>query len=257
MRLRDREDAFAWLAFTIPGIDTRKGALKFELRKDSPLSAPAPRFALSPAVLAAYSLSQSDDIGFRAIEYYGKLCTREQAVEYKLGYHLAEHRLIFPVFYSDGVLGGLIGRCMLKNCASHERWFNYDEGHFKKGRMLMGAERPIDKDKPLVVVEGPSDAIYLRARGIPNVLALMGCEFSDEQVALLLAYRQPIVPLFDDDTAGRAALAKFKKAVGNQTRLLPFQYPTSAYKEKKADPRQIPEECLPDLVASFGRLRFK
>jgi len=248
----DRQDAVSWIYENCEEAQTAERSVDFTLTKGE--EEERRRFVLSKNTMVAYPLSAQDDIGYRALEYYGNLCTRAQADEYRLGYHLKYHRLLFPIFHSDGELAGIVGRCMLPK--AKQRWFNYDEEFFKKGRVLMGSELPLVQG-PIIVVEGPSDFIFLRSCGVPNVRALLGAEFSQWQVRALLDYGRDIVPLFDHDKAGLAAKAKFRKIVGAQRRLLTFKYPASAFKDGKADPRMIPRGDVPQLLKSIGTVRFR
>lgn len=133
------------------------------------------------------------------------------------------------------------------------RWYNYDEGFFKKGLCLGGAELSLEPG-PIVVVEGPSDYISLRARGVKNVRSTFGSEFSDAQLQMLIDYGRDLVPMFDIDEAGIAARRKFIKAVNGRRRLLPVTYPQSAFEDGKADPRNIAACDIPKLIASFGKV---
>ena len=213
------------------------------------------RFVLSKASLMAYPLDADKGIGYRAIDFMSEdmgytFCTHQQADEYQLGYDLQNDRLIFPVFHPDGELAGLIGRSMRRN--PKFRYYNYDEGEFKKSLTLMGAEQPLVPGHPVVVVEGPTDYIYLRSCGVRNVRAFMGAKFSDFQLEMICGYGFPVVPLFDRDKAGMDAAYKIRQMIGNRVRLKSFRYPTGSGK----DPRSIPRVLVPKLVASFGKLSF-
>jgi len=106
-----------------------------------------------------------------------------------------------------------------------------------------------------VVVEGPTDFIIMKSLGVPNVMALMGAEYSDFQFDLIASYRLPVVPLFDHDKAGINALYKFRAhAKKTRLRILPFRYPDSCFVDGKADPGSLTEESVGELVKSFGNL---
>lgn len=246
-----KSQAVAWLLQRYPNSRVSSSGVLFEGREEVRVK----RFVLSPAVLQAYPLSASNGIGYRAIDYLSSemgytFCTHEQADEYRLGYDLANHRLIFPVFHPDGELAGLIGRAMKPNAKL--RYYNYDEGEFKKSLTLMGADQPIVRGHPVVVVEGPTDYIYLRSCGVNNVRAFLGAKFSEFQIGMICDYGLPVVPLFDRDQAGHEAAQKFREMAGNRVRIKSFRYPTGSGK----DPRSIPRVDVPKLVASFGKLSF-
>jgi hypothetical protein len=254
----DRQSALTWIYKEFPSLLEKRGKAMFVFSKED--EAVKGRFVLAKSALAAYPLDQSNRIGYRAVQHprpphNRPLCSEAQADLYHLGYDLRYHRIIYPVFHDDGELAGLIGRCMLPSCPKEDRWFNYDEGKFKKSRCLMGAELPVDQDHPIVVVEGPSDYIVMRSLGVPNVRAFMGAEYSEFQFNMVASYGLPIVPLFDCDKAGIEALGKFrKKASKNGLRLLPFRYPQAAFVNGKADPGNLTEESISELLASFKQV---
>lgn len=248
----DRSDAVSWIYELLPEVSSEKRGAIFKARSEKVEG----RFVLSTAVLSAYPLSADNDIGYRAIAYMD-LCSREQADEFGLHYDRRHHRIIFPVHHPDGQLAGLIGRSMLQNVPKKDRWYNYDEGHFKKGRCVMGSHLPLVPGAPVVVVEGPSDYIFLRSCGVPNVRATMGADFNAHQVEIILATGHDLVPLFDKDPAGQAATRKFRKIVDGRARMLSVTYPKDHLNpDGTADPRSVGREGVAKLVASFGRPSF-
>ncbi|MBD3260873.1 MAG: toprim domain-containing protein [Candidatus Altiarchaeales archaeon] len=237
-----------WLYQRFPKI--RTADRPFKLLEEAGEKREHPRFTLPPSVLAAYSLSADNGIGYRAIDYWGK-CSREQADEYKLGYDRKHHRIIVPVFHEDNVLAGLVGRTMLKGVVGN-RWYNYDKGKFKTGRAILGIHRPI-KDAPIVVVEGPGDYINLTAMGIPNVYCIFGSEFTNWQVDNIVKWNKPVVPMFDFDKPGFIAKRKFIKAVAHRVKIWGFEYPSAAFDENgKADPGAIPHDEAEFLLSTFS-----
>jgi len=208
------------------------------------------RFELPKMAMAAYPLDAHDEIGYRAVDYYGK-CSREQADEYHLGYDYRYHRLVVPIYHEDGVLAGITGRHMTDNFHGN-RWYNYDPGEFRTGFVIDGQEQPLE-DGPIVVVEGPGDRINLRAMGIPNVCSLLGAEFSKWQVENLVKFGRPIVPMFDFDAAGFKGKNKFIKMVNRRVEIWGYEYPAAAFDEDgKADPGSIPHNEAEFLLSTFS-----
>lgn len=78
------------------------------------------------------------------------------------------------------------------------------EPDFPKGQTLFGYWRLAPKVDQVVLVEGPLDAIWLWAAGLP-ALAVLGSRLSPEQVVLLEGRVQRAVLCFDSDAAGRLA----------------------------------------------------
>lgn len=247
-----KKQALSWLYTIFPEME-QVGLGSYTRIRDflSRNQEPAQRFVLPNTALKAYSLSADDSIGYRAIDYWGK-CSREQADAFRLGYDRKNHRIIFPVFHSDGCLAGLIGRSMLRSTPKEFRWFNYDEGLFKKSLCLMGAELPLE-DGPIVVVEGPSDYINLRAGGVRNVRALMGSSPSETQVGIIISYDLPVVPLLDADKAGRIGRVKLMKMIEHRVPIWGFRYPSPAFDDRgEADPGGIPKDSMEELISSFS-----
>lgn len=244
-----KSQAVAWILQRFPDsrVASRRGLF------ETPYSDAEQRFVLSPAVLEAYPLSADNGIGYRALDYLSdqmgyQFCSHDQADMYHLGYDLKNHRLVFPVYHSDGALAGLVGRAMRDGVKN--RYYNYDEGLFKKSLTLMGAEQPVDPAHPVVVVEGPTDYTYLRSCGVKNLRGFMGANFSETQAEMVMDLGLPVVPLFDLDQAGRDAQKKFREIASRRVRIKSFRYPPGSGK----DPRSIPRHLITNLVESFGRL---
>jgi len=198
-------EALAWLYDKFPHIDRvrvkAEGPFKFvtepESNEDDNI--------LSPAVMAAYSMSANKDMGYRAAYYYNEW-SREDCDELGIGYDRLHHRIIFPVNNSRGDYVGLIGRSMTGG--PKYRWYNYDKDKFKLSRCLLGDHLTIDSKHSINLFEGTSDYFDMLNRGIPNPRSLMGAEFSDWQVDKLLSYDKHINIILDNDKAGKKASIK-------------------------------------------------
>jgi hypothetical protein len=240
--LRTDNQAAAWLLKNFSVGPSDAGELQLTSSDDTVAEE---RFTLPETVMAAYPLDlEGDRYGWRAIEYL-RLCAPETAERLRLGYDRRNHRLVFPVRWRDGQIAGLIGRAMRPG--DRLRYYNYDEGSFKKSLCLMGDHLPLVKG-PLVVCEGPTDFVHLVDCGIDNPRAFMGAEFSTQQLNLLLSLERDIVAMFDADPAGRAALGKFCKAIAGRRRIYTVQYPSTSFRDGKADPRQVPKAQLRQMV---------
>lgn len=97
------------------------------------------------------------------------------------------------------------------------RWpgddFDADDGRprykvasgFEVSRVVYGLNEALDQSSdslPLIVVEGPFKVCYLAQRGFSNTVSTFMSSISDEQAAILIATKRPIVLLFDGDDAG-------------------------------------------------------
>jgi len=68
----------------------------------------------------------------------------------------------------------------------------------------------VDQDQPLLLVEGPFDALKAYQFGWHNVAAVLG-SLSRAQEALLVSLKIPFVCAFDNDDAGRAYFSRLRK----------------------------------------------
>jgi len=64
------------------------------------------------------------------------------------------------------------------------------------------ALKDINNEGKVIIVEGNMDAIKLSAKGIKNVIALMGVSISLEQVSILKRLNKQIILMLDNDQAG-------------------------------------------------------
>jgi DNA primase len=79
---------------------------------------------------------------------------------------------------------------------------------YKKRFILYGlywAREAIRRENRAVVVEGYTDLIRLRERGVETVVTTSGTSLTEEHARLLRRYAGQVVLLFDSDTAGSAA----------------------------------------------------
>jgi DNA primase len=64
-----------------------------------------------------------------------------------------------------------------------------------------------------VLVEGNFDVLSLHARGVANVVGILGTAFTPEQAKLLKRYAPSVVFMLDGDRAGREAVRKSRAAI--------------------------------------------
>ena len=90
--------------------------------------------------------------------------------------------------------------------AEQPRYINSpNSDYFHKGKILWNYDVAKRYDT-IYVVEGFMDALSLITAGIPNVVALMSCEMTDEQYRLL--YGKDLILGLDNDVAGNRATCK-------------------------------------------------
>ncbi len=79
---------------------------------------------------------------------------------------------------------------------------------FPRNQIVYGLSEALEseKDRPLIVVEGPFKLFHLFQSGFSNTVATFGVSLSDEQAELLVATGRSLVLLFDGDQAGIAGM---------------------------------------------------
>lgn len=118
-------------------------------------------------------------------------------------------RVMFPIWDRQGRVIAFGGRILGEGTP---KYLNSPETPlFHKGRELYAHPQAFgvkDKDAPLIVCEGYTDALALYQGGYTRVVAPLGTALTPEQIALL--WRMSCEPLlcFDGDTAGQKALSR-------------------------------------------------
>jgi DNA primase len=87
---------------------------------------------------------------------------------------------------------------------------------YTKGQMLFGihqARHAIRQGEVAVLVEGNFDVVSLHARGVANVVGILGTAFTTEQAKLLKRFAPDVVFMLDGDNAGRKAVRLSREAV--------------------------------------------
>jgi len=136
-------------------------------------------------------------------------------------------RLVFPIHDALGRVVAFGARALDD---SKPKYLNTPETPlFRKSRLLYGlhlAKAALKDDAPLILVEGYTDVMAVRAAGLPNVAAPLGTAFTREHALLIRRYTQRVVLLFDGDSAGvqaaeRAADLLFQEDLDGAVALLP------------------------------------
>ena len=121
------------------------------------------------------------------------------------------NRIMIPIENLQGNVVGFTGR-IYNGEEDTAKYLNTKETKiFKKGSILFNyhnARNAIRETKTVVVVEGNMDAITLSAKGIKNVVALMGVAMSQVQIDTLKKLNVPIILMLDNDSAGLDATLK-------------------------------------------------
>ena len=126
---------------------------------------------------------------------------------------LFAQRIIIPIRDEQGRVIGFAGR-RLPGDDKGGKYINPPATPlYEKNRVLFGldrARRALRAGKPLILVEGPLDAIALEQFGVEGAVASSGTAFTAEQAALMARRSREISPilLFDGDRAGQEAVEK-------------------------------------------------
>ncbi len=181
-----------------------------------------------------------------AAETVGLLVPRSSGTGH---YDRFRHRLMFAVTDAQGRVVAFSGRVLepLPGSEPAEKGAKYinspESPIYTKGHHLFGlfqARHKIRAVEEAIVVEGNFDALSLHARGVDNVVALLGTAFTPDQARLLHRFTPKAAFLLDGDAAGRKAVHAMRptvKAAGLTARVA-----------------RLPEGVDPDeLVRSGGR----
>jgi DNA primase/KaiC/GvpD/RAD55 family RecA-like ATPase len=119
-----------------------------------------------------------------------------------------EHLLTFAIKTHKGVVRGFAARDQRYGTSPRvQKWKNTpgEVAFFEKGKMLYGLDVAINESGPLYLVEGYTDVIELRMRGLRSVAAYMGSKIGRKQAeALRAAGRKELIicPDQDENEAG-------------------------------------------------------
>lgn len=121
-------------------------------------------------------------------------------------------RIVVPIHNAEGQLVAYAGRWPGTPSDEDAPKYKLPPG-FRKAQEVFNLHRAAKEPhgRPLFVVEGFFDCLWLWQHGIRRVVALMGSTLSPEQAALIQRIVTPderIVVMFDEDDAGRAGREK-------------------------------------------------
>ena len=121
-------------------------------------------------------------------------------------YDRFRHRLMFPIFSTNGRIVGFGGRTLGDDRAKYVN--SAETAYFKKGELLYGlhqAKRAIKERGRAILVEGYFDVLAIAACGIEGAVAGMGTAFTPEQAKELSRFADEVIMAYDGDAAGKTA----------------------------------------------------
>jgi DNA primase len=152
--------------------------------------------------------------------------------------------LIYPVRNREGKLVGALARSV------EGRWHKIMWNMIKK-RYLYGEDQ-VELEKPLIIVEGPGDAIALRKSSLKNVVALMGSNISKEQIEKLLSISSEFVVWLDKDRAGAKGMNSFVQRLEKRATMR-YVDPWKSLPEGDNDPKDVYENHDSETVRNVVR----
>ena len=205
-----------------------------------------------------------------AAETVGLLVPRTSGSGY---YDRFRHRLMFAVIDAQGRVVAFSGRALRElpreeprpglvrldggsqDADAHKppKYINSPESPiYTKGQMLFGihqARHSVRQAELAVLVEGNFDVVSLHARGITNVVGVLGTAFTTEQAKLLKRFAPDVVFMLDGDAAGRKAVRLSREAIraaGINARVADL--PNGVDPDQLA--REKGKQAIEDLIAS-------
>jgi DNA primase len=123
-----------------------------------------------------------------------------------------QDRLIFPIFDLLGNVIGFSGRTIPPADETKKKYFNSPTSLvYKKSLSLYGFYQALSNIQAydfVVVMEGNVDVCMSHQSGVDNSVAPCGTALRTEHLLLLKHFTSHIVCIFDNDSAGKAAMGK-------------------------------------------------
>jgi len=155
--------------------------------------------------------------------------------DWHVGWDFARQAIVIPVTWQGDTVG-LIYRHVPPIPEGYPR-YEYTP-HMPKSRILFGWDH-IDwaADAPLIMVEGPLDALMMHQYGFRTTAAILGMSMSKAQAELLNARSLRVTLCFDQDEAGRDATKRGIKLLHGRAGVvkLPHKDPAECTREEVAE----------------------
>ena len=130
---------------------------------------------------------------------------KETIIFFYLGYDKVNLSITIPIF-QDYYLKGIYWRKVIKTTG---KYINIEV--FRKTEIIYNYDE-INKNKPVILVEGPLNAVRLWALGYTNVISLFWANIYNKQIEKLQEIKELIV-WFDSDFAGQEWQKKIKEVM--------------------------------------------
>jgi DNA primase len=147
--------------------------------------------------------------------------------------------IVYPVRNREGQLVGALAR------SEEGRWHKV-MWNMEKKKYLYG-ENNVKLESPLIIVEGPGDAIAVKRAGLKNVVALMGVNLSNEQVERLLHLSSKLIVWMDKDRAGVKGINQCIRKLDKRAHVR-YVDPWSVLPKDCKDPKDVYEKFGSEAV---------
>jgi len=143
--------------------------------------------------------------------YKGNMFSMRTIHVFSLRYDAKERRLVIPIRYYNNRVVALKGRYLGKSKRIQDkmkyRYYKELGGTMPHSLgVWFGYHRPIDPNKPLILVEGERNLLALFDKGAANVWASGGAEISNAQLKVLRKCEaKTMILFFDNDKGGEKA----------------------------------------------------
>lgn len=153
----------------------------------------------------------------------------ETIAYFELKFYNKDSRLIIPIRDNFGRLVALKGRYVGSD-KNQQKFIFHRGNNIKKSGAWLSIDKPLVKDKALILTESESDAWALHGTGlVNNIWCGLGACLTKTQVFKLQQVSNPVVIFFDNDKAGIEATNKLIKDLKG---LMPVYKITNYYNEK-------------------------
>lgn len=166
--------------------------------------------------------------------------THQQIEDWDIRWDGTRKRVCWPIRDDFGRLVGMQGRAIEKGV--EPRYLQYRHLEQLNPFHMLGEHR-IDPDRPVVLVEGPPDAMAVSAV-YRNVLSLNGTSLTEERLERLEKYFE-FVTMFDPDAAGKHALKTLKSWGYGKKVVYEAQF------EDSRDPAELSAVEIVELLSEF------
>lgn len=173
---------------------------------------------------------------------------------WELGFDSKRNRTVFPVKDVHGNDVGLFGReAQLSATLRYPMYPGWDTSLYLYGEHLVRERTGL----PLIVVEGPLDALWVWQEAPYPVIGLLGLNLSPERILKLQLLTSQLVLFLDNDVPGQRALKRFRRSLAAKFAqgVWTVDYGGAKSRRDKSRPAKDPEELHPKRIERMIEMR--